>query len=68
MFIIALVILVCLGVGVAFLAGAFKNNKCDDDLCPPNPTSRLPLSGSKLHRFKKAAVCADGPPCAEIGR
>lgn len=64
---IALVLLVAAAVLIAHLLGAFDKKGCDG-LCPPNPTKRLPPSPSKLHTFQKAAVCADGPPCAEIGR
>lgn len=66
-FAIALVLLVAAIVLIAHLIGAFDKKGCDG-LCPPNPTKQLPPSPSKLHIFKKAAVCADGPPCAEIGR
>ncbi|XP_021926880.1 gamma-glutamyltranspeptidase 1-like isoform X2 [Zootermopsis nevadensis] len=35
---------------------------------PPNPETPLPPSNSQERHFKKAAVCSDGPPCAEIGK
>jgi hypothetical protein len=37
-------------------------------LVPPNPETPLPPSNSQERHFKKAAVCSDGPPCAEIGK
>lgn len=48
--------------------GIFARKKATDRSSIPNPTKELPPSKSSLHVFKKAAVCADGPPCAEIGR
>lgn len=47
--------------------GVFTKKK-KSDVEPDNPLTPLPPSVSKLHMFNKAAVCADGPPCAEIGK
>ncbi|EFN71634.1 Gamma-glutamyltranspeptidase 1 [Camponotus floridanus] len=38
------------------------------DECPPDPESVQPPSWSKLRTFKRGAVCADGAPCAVIGK
>ncbi|KAL1132133.1 hypothetical protein AAG570_010090 [Ranatra chinensis] len=37
-------------------------------LVPPNPETSPRPSPSLLHKFTKAAVCTDGPPCSKIGR
>ncbi|XP_044758770.1 glutathione hydrolase 1 proenzyme-like isoform X2 [Coccinella septempunctata] len=64
---IAVVIVVVLAIIYSF--GVFKKTKdARTELSPPNPRKSLPPSASKLHTFTKAAVCADGPPCAEIGK
>lgn len=34
----------------------------------PNPEEELPPSDSKLHIFRKAAVCSDSVICSDIGR
>ncbi|KAI4456654.1 gamma glutamyl transpeptidase [Holotrichia oblita] len=47
--------------------GAFSN-KVGHFLSPPNPVTPTKPSGSQLHIFNKAAVCADGIPCAKIGK
>lgn len=54
---------------IAYFLGAFeKTTQKTTVLVPPNPQKPLPPSSSKLHRFQKAAVCADAPVCAEIGK
>ncbi|KAK5641806.1 hypothetical protein RI129_010353 [Pyrocoelia pectoralis] len=54
---------------IAYFLGAFeKTTPKTTVLVPPNPQKPLPPSSSKLHRFQKAAVCADAPVCAEIGK
>ncbi|KAF9822612.1 hypothetical protein SFRURICE_012391 [Spodoptera frugiperda] len=35
---------------------------------PPDPVAPLKPSASRLHVFKKAAVCTDAPQCSQIGR
>ncbi|KAF5293555.1 hypothetical protein FQA39_LY03040 [Lamprigera yunnana] len=60
-------LVICVGVIVAYFVGAFDNTKQKvSDI--PDPTKPLPPSASKLHRFKKAAVCVDSVACAEIGK
>ncbi|KAJ8680276.1 hypothetical protein QAD02_016063, partial [Eretmocerus hayati] len=45
------------------------NSSSDDiELVPPDPEVQPPQSWSKLRTFKRGAVCADGPPCALIGK
>ena len=39
-----------------------------EELVPPDPERQPPASWSKLRIFKKSAVCADGAPCALIGK
>ncbi|XP_033222455.1 scoloptoxin SSD14-like isoform X2 [Belonocnema kinseyi] len=39
-----------------------------NQLIPPDPENPQPPSWSKLRIFKRGAVCADGPPCAFIGK
>ncbi|CAH2003883.1 unnamed protein product [Acanthoscelides obtectus] len=68
-YIIAPVILV---IVIVILVLAFTTNvfskKTHGVLVPPNPTKPLPPSASTLHVMDKGAICADGPPCAEIGK
>ncbi|XP_043484623.1 scoloptoxin SSD14-like isoform X2 [Leptopilina heterotoma] len=49
------------------IVGVFNTNQ-DEKLIPPDPEYSQPPSWSVLRKFKKAAVCADGPPCALIGK
>lgn len=44
------------------------SSKKDGILVPPDPEFPQPPSWSKLRRFKRGAVCADGAPCAQIGK
>lgn len=54
---------------VSSLSGSGKPDEPDTaDLTPPDPGQPLPASGSKLRTFKRGAVCADGAPCASIGK
>lgn len=38
------------------------------NLIPPDPVETQPPSWSELRTFKRGAVCADGVPCAVIGK
>ncbi|KOC63852.1 Gamma-glutamyltranspeptidase 1 [Habropoda laboriosa] len=40
----------------------------ENEEVPPDPETVLPPSASKLRVFKHAAVCADGAPCAVVGK
>ncbi|XP_003424878.1 scoloptoxin SSD14 isoform X1 [Nasonia vitripennis] len=45
-----------------------QSNREFVELVPPDPEQPLPPSWSKLRSFKHGAVCADGEPCALIGK
>ncbi|XP_014208314.1 glutathione hydrolase 1 proenzyme [Copidosoma floridanum] len=50
-------------------SGIKKSDAIEDEkLVPPDPEQQPPASWSKLKAFKRGAVCADGAPCAGIGR
>lgn len=80
--VIVVIALVCLGIGIALGTGVLPgsrsgsskgqsgNNGHETTTLPPipNPSERMPPSISTLRVFKKAAVCSDGPSCAEIGK
>lgn len=40
----------------------------ENEETPPDPETPLPPSWSKLRVFKRGAVCADGAPCAVVGK
>ncbi|XP_033331225.2 scoloptoxin SSD14 isoform X1 [Megalopta genalis] len=40
----------------------------ENEEVPPDPETALPPSASKLRTFKRGAVCADGAPCAVVGK
>lgn len=40
----------------------------EDEEIPPDPETPLPPSWSNLKTFKRGAVCADGAPCAVVGK
>ncbi|KAK9679351.1 hypothetical protein QE152_g40097 [Popillia japonica] len=65
--ILVILVLICIGLGTAHLMGAFSK-KVGHLLSPPNPVTPIKPSASQLHIFNKAAVCADGIPCAKIGK
>ncbi|KAL7294184.1 hypothetical protein TKK_0012205 [Trichogramma kaykai] len=50
------------------LYGSSHGTKKIGELVPPDPEQPPPPSASKPRAFKRAAVCADGPPCAFIGK
>lgn len=64
--IIIIIIIAC--IAFAYHYGFLSKSKEEDELKPPNPVKALPASASVLRRFQKAAVCADGAACAEIGK
>lgn len=67
-----IIITVLVGLAVGVLIFLYANNyfsaSSTQELVPPDPTSPLPASASKLRVFKKAAICVDAAPCAEVGR
>lgn len=66
--IITVLIGLVVGLLIFFYANNYFSNSSTEELVPPDPISPLPLSASKLRVFKKAAVCVDAAPCAEVGR
>lgn len=40
----------------------------EDELIPPDPETAQPPSWSQLRTFQRGAACADGAPCAVIGK
>ncbi|XP_018561172.1 glutathione hydrolase 1 proenzyme isoform X2 [Anoplophora glabripennis] len=63
----AIILLIIILIVLAYCTDVFSP-KQKSQLVPPNPTKPLPPSASKMYVYKKAAVCSDGPPCAEIGK
>nr|XP_023018346.1 glutathione hydrolase 1 proenzyme-like [Leptinotarsa decemlineata] len=67
----AIIIVLVSIIALMYYAGTveeYKDKEDENQLVPPNPTRPLPPSGSIMHFFQKAAVCADGPLCAKIGK
>lgn len=63
----ALIIAVIIGLS-AYARSSTSDSRNDEFLVPPDPESFQPPSWSKLRTFKRGAVCADGAPCAVIGK
>lgn len=66
-----ILIAILIGLAIGLLVFFYANNyfsKAPEELMPPDPSSPLPPSPSKLRIFKSAAVCVDAAPCAEVGR
>lgn len=64
-----LLAVVGLGVLVAFAVRfASHSASAPAELVPPNPVEPLPPSASVGHVFRRGAVCADGAPCAAVGK
>lgn len=61
-----MVLAVGVGVIIAYFMGAFSKPG-PAVLMPPNPTTPLKSTPSKLHMFKKAAVCVDSVACSKVG-
>ncbi|XP_029158829.1 glutathione hydrolase 1 proenzyme-like isoform X3 [Nylanderia fulva] len=65
----AIVIIGCVVVAFVVIGvGVYGISQRDESLIPPDPESVQPPSWSKLRSFKRGAVCADGAPCAVIGK
>ncbi|XP_017770754.1 PREDICTED: gamma-glutamyltranspeptidase 1-like isoform X2 [Nicrophorus vespilloides] len=62
------VILVIIVIVILYLTGVLGSENETTTTSPANPTMPMRPSVSSLHTFSKAAVCADGPPCAQIGQ
>ncbi|XP_070172184.1 scoloptoxin SSD14 [Polyergus mexicanus] len=63
--IVAALLIAVIGLGIY---GTSDISQKDDSLIPPDPETVQPPSWSKLRTFKHGAVCADGAPCAVIGK
>ncbi|KAL0124727.1 hypothetical protein PUN28_006527 [Cardiocondyla obscurior] len=63
----ALIIAVIIGLS-AYARSGTSDSRDDEFLVPPDPESFQPPSWSKLRAFKRGAVCADGAPCAVVGK
>lgn len=63
----ALIIAVIIGLS-AYARSSTSDPRNDEFLMPPDPEGFQPPSWSKLRTFKRGAVCADGAPCAVIGK
>ncbi|XP_032675848.1 scoloptoxin SSD14-like isoform X2 [Odontomachus brunneus] len=50
------------------ICGRDLDSQSDEILMPPDPENLQPPSWSELRTFKNGAVCADGAPCAVIGK
>lgn len=66
--IIAILAGITIGLLVFLYSWGYFSKQINEDLVPPDPTNPLPPSSSVLRVFKKAAVCVDAAPCAEVGR
>jgi len=63
----ALIIAIIIGLS-AYARNSTSDSQDNEFLVPPDPESFQPPSWSKLRTFKRGAVCADGAPCAVIGK
>ncbi|EFN85474.1 Gamma-glutamyltranspeptidase 1 [Harpegnathos saltator] len=50
------------------ICGRSPDSQSDELLVPPDPENPQPPSWSELRTFRQSAVCADGAPCAVIGK
>ncbi|XP_011495084.1 PREDICTED: gamma-glutamyltranspeptidase 1-like [Ceratosolen solmsi marchali] len=58
-------------LGIILIVSLFNGKQINQEsnrLMPSDPEQQLPPSWSKLRMFKQGAVCADGAPCALIGK
>jgi hypothetical protein len=62
-----IVIFAVAAVGM-YLGLSTNDQKPEDSLNPPDPTSPIPPSDSELGIYWNAAVATNGYPCAIIGR
>lgn len=63
-----LIVAVIVSLGVYGSRNGISDSQNDEVLVPPDTETLQPPSWSKLRTFQRAAVCADGAPCAVIGR
>ncbi|XP_015175676.1 PREDICTED: gamma-glutamyltranspeptidase 1-like isoform X2 [Polistes dominula] len=65
---ISLILKIIIAVGLYAIHDSLKYHENEGTLVPPDPEYNQPPSWSKLRVFKRGAVCADGAPCAVIGK
>ncbi|XP_014477461.1 PREDICTED: gamma-glutamyltranspeptidase 1-like isoform X1 [Dinoponera quadriceps] len=53
---------------VQCICGRSSDSPNNEFLVPPDPENPQPPSWSELRTFRQSAVCADGAPCAVIGK
>ncbi|XP_024941854.1 uncharacterized protein LOC107268717 [Cephus cinctus] len=63
-----LILATILGVTLSGSSSSLQETAEADSLIPPDPLEAPPPSWSRLRQFKRGAVCADGAPCALIGK
>ncbi|XP_011341293.2 glutathione hydrolase 1 proenzyme isoform X2 [Ooceraea biroi] len=67
-----LVVAIIISLSIYHAGGGISNlrkyPKDDEFLLPADPENLQPPSWSKLRTFRRGAVCADGAPCAVIGK
>lgn len=67
--VVAVILKIIIAVGLYAIHDSLKYRENDGStLVPPDPENIQPPSWSKLRVFKRGAVCADGAPCAVIGK
>ncbi|XP_011634709.1 glutathione hydrolase 1 proenzyme-like [Pogonomyrmex barbatus] len=63
----AVIIVIIIGL-IAYARSGASDSRNGEFLVPPDPENLQPPSWSKLRTFRRSAVCADGAPCAVIGK
>ncbi|KAI4497650.1 hypothetical protein M0802_007190 [Mischocyttarus mexicanus] len=66
--VVAVILKIIIAVGLYAIHDSLKYHDNEGTLLPPDPETNQPPSWSKLRVFKRGAVCADGAPCAVIGK
>lgn len=66
--VVAVILKIIIAVGLYAIHDSLKYRENEGILLPPDPENKQPPSWSKLRVFKRGAVCADGAPCAVIGK
>lgn len=65
---VAVIVGITVGLLVYFYSSGYFTQVTENELSPPDPTTPVQPSASKLRAFKKAAVCVDAAVCAEVGK
>ncbi|XP_046836284.1 scoloptoxin SSD14-like isoform X1 [Vespa crabro] len=66
--VVAVILKIIIAVGLYAIHDSLRYRENEGILFPPDPENNQPPSWSKLRVFKRGAVCADGAPCAVIGK